>query len=188
MFHSLPFAEKDESTMIPEMLEEFGMPTSHGCMRLRVDDARFIAKECLVGTRVKIYKSDTKQEDLRQLLLISSYTGEDGMSYAEFLGYSEDALGNGSSGTEVSDLQCRLMDLGYFEGEADGRYGTSTIAGVKHVQQDLGRAQNGITTPELQEVLFSEDAPVSAGQAALTEGRSGPVVKKLQTALQGVGC
>jgi len=187
MFHSLPFDKKDESTMQEQALREFGMPTSHGCMRLRVDDARFIAKECLEGTMVKIYKSEEKQEDLRQLLLISSYTGEGGMTYNEFLGYSEDALGNGSAGTEVADLQYRLTDLGYYEGELRGQYDTDTVAAVKHVQRDLGLAQTGVTTPELQAVLFSENAPVSAGQTTLREGRSGPVVKKLQSALMEMG-
>lgn len=187
MFHSLPFEKKDESTMIQQMVDEFGLPTSHGCMRLRVDDARFIAQNCLVGTRVHIYKSESKNEELRQLLHIASFNVEDGMSYQEFLGYSEDALGNGAAGTVVSDLQHRLNDLGYFDGEVTGRYDTATIAAVKHVQKDLGLAQSGITTPELQEVLFSNDAPVSAGLVDLAEGRSGPVVKKLQTALQTLG-
>lgn len=187
MFHSLPFAKKDESTMIEQMVKEFGMPTSHGCMRLRVDDARFIAKECLVGTRVRIYKSDTKDDELRELLRISSYVAADGMSYPEFLGYSENALGKGSAGTVVSDLQHRLVDLGYFEGEPSGKYEGSTIAAVKHVQQDLGMAQNGIATEELLNLLYSDEAPVSAGLATLTEGRSGPVVKKLQTALKTMG-
>ena len=88
MFHSLPFDKKDESTMQEEALRDFGMPTSHGCMRLRVDDAKFIAKKCLEGTVVKIYKSEEKTAELRQLLLVSSYTGEGGMTYNEFLGYS----------------------------------------------------------------------------------------------------
>lgn len=187
MFHSLPFEKKDESTMIEQMAKEFGMPTSHGCIRLRVDDARFIAKNCLEGTRVTIYKSDTKEDELRELLRISSYTGENGMSYPEFLGYSEDALGRGSAGTQVSDLQYRLRDLGYFEGDITGRYETSTITAVKRVQRDLGLAQTGISSAELLEVIFSDEAPVSAGQATLSEGRSGPVVKKLQTGLAAVG-
>ena len=187
MFHSIPFDKKDESTMQEEALRDFGMPTSHGCMRLRVDDARFIAKECQQGTLVKIYKSEEKTEELRQLLLISSYTGEGGMTYNEFLGYSEDALGRGSGGTEVADLQYRLADLGYYEGDLGGRYDTDTIAAVKHVQKDLGLAQSGITTPELQEVLFSEDAPVSHGRITLKEGCGGPVVEKLQTALRTMG-
>ena len=187
MFHSLPFDKKDESTMQEEALRDFGMPTSHGCLRLRVDDARFIAKECLEGTLVKIYKSEEKTEELRQLLLISSYTGEGGMTYNEFLGYSEDALGRGSGGSEVADLQYRLADLGYYDGDLGGRYDTDTIAAVKHLQQDLGLAQTGITSPELQQLIFSDEAPISHGQITLKEGRSGPVVEKLQAALQTMG-
>lgn len=187
MFHSLPFEEKDESTMIEQSVEEFGLPASHGCMRLRVDDARFIAKECLEGTKVVIYKNEVKEEELRELLLISSYDSAEGLTYSEFLGYSEDDLSRGCAGTEVSDLQHRLIDLGYYDGEAHGRYDNDTIAAVKHVQQDLGVARSGIATQELLEVLYSEDAPVSTGQATLTEGRSGPVVKRLQGALKALG-
>ena len=188
MFHSLPFEKKDDSTMMQKELSEFGMPTSHGCMRLRVEDAKFIAENCLVGTRVTIYKDTAKKEDLRKLLYVSSYTGEDGMSYAEFLGYSADALGSGAHGVEVQDLQSRLTDLGYYDGPVSGKYDTDTITAVKKVQQDLGLAQNGITTPELQEVLFSDAAPVSAGTIHLGIGSSGPVVKKLQDALKTLGC
>lgn len=173
--------------MMQEMVDEFGLPASHGCMRLRVDDARFIAKECLQGTMVRIFKSDEKNEELRQLLYISSYSSEDGMSYTEFLGYSDDSLGRGSSGAEVVDLQCRLLDLGYLNGEASGNYDTDTIAAMKHLQADLGLAQNGIASAELLEVIYSQDAPVSAGQSDLSEGRSGPIVEKLQTALQTMG-
>lgn len=187
MFHSLPFAKKDESTMLADAVEEFGTPTSHGCMRLRVDDARFIAKQCLVGTRVRIFDDAEPQEELRQLLLVSSYTGENGMSYSEYLGYSEDALSRGNAGVQVSDLQYRLADLGYFEGEPDGHYNTETTAAVKRFQQDLGVSQNGIASGELLEVLYSDDAPVSTGLIALEEGRSGPVVKKLQQALAELG-
>ncbi len=187
MFHSLPFEKKDESTMLADAVAEFGTPTSHGCMRLRVDDARFIAKQCQVGTLVRIFDDAEPDEELRQLLLVSSYTGEDGMSYQEFLGYSEDSLSRGTAGAEVSDLQYRLADLGYFEGEPNGRYDTATTAAVKRLQRDLGVSQNGISSAELLEVIYSDNAPVSSGLIALEEGRSGPVVKKLQQALQALG-
>lgn len=187
MFHSLPFEEKDESTMIEQSVDEFGMPASHGCLRLRVDDARFIAKECLEGTMVKIYEGDAKEEELRQLLLGASYVRDDGLTYPEFLGYAEDALARDSSGPEVSDLQHRLTDLGYFGGEINGKYDADTIVAVKRLQKDLGLAQNGVSTQELLEVIYSEGAPVSAGQATLQEGSSGPVVRKLQAALQTLG-
>lgn len=186
LFHSIPFNRKSEDRMSATAAAEFGTPASHGCIRLRVEDAEFIAKQCLTGTRVKIYKSGEKNEELRQLLYISSYI-QDEMTYPEFLGISEDALGYGSAGAEVKDLQLRLSDLGYYEGASDGKYEIGTIAAVKNFQKDLGIVQNGIASKQLLEVLFSEDAPISAGQVTLKEGRSGPVVKKLQTALKALG-
>ena len=186
-FHSIPFNRQDDSTMNEKAIAQFGNPASHGCIRLRVEDAYFIAKNCKVGTRVHIYKSGEKEEDLRALLYVSSYTGEDGMSYSEFLGISENDLGSGSTGPEVLDLQYRLSDLGYYGGEFDGKYSTSMLKAVKNLQKDLGLAQNGISSQELLEVIYSDGAPVSAGEIELHEGKSGPVVKKLQEALCALG-
>ncbi len=186
-FHSITFNDNRNDAMNAKAAAQFGVPASHGCVRLRVEDAEFIAKNCLTGTRVEVYKSGVKDEDLRQLLYISSYTGEDGMSYSEFLGISEDSLGRGSSGAEVSDLQYRMSDLGYYDGEVSGRYDNALVGAVKGLQKDLGLAQTGITSKELEEVIFSDEAPVAAGQITINEGKSGPVVKKLQEALQNLG-
>ena len=186
-FHSITFNHNRNDAMNAKAAAQFGVPASHGCVRLRVEDAEFIAKNCLAGTRVEVYKSGVKNEDLRQLLYISSYTGEDGMTYSEFLGVSEDALGIGSAGTEVSDLQARMSDLGYYDGTASGQYDNALVGAVKNLQKDLGLAQTGITSKELEEVIFSDEAPVAAGQITISEGKSGPVVKKLQQALQSMG-
>ena len=186
MFHSLPFDAKDMNSMQAQAASEFGLPTSHGCIRLRVEDAKFIAENCLMGTKVTIEDSSERNEDLRELLRVSSYDASVGMSYSEFLGISEDDLGSGSSGPEVLDLQYRLSDLGYYGGEFDGKYSTSMVMAVKNLQKDLGLAQNGISSQELLEVIYSDGAPVSAGEIELHEGKSGPVVKKLQEALSAL--
>lgn len=187
LFHSIPCYSKSVEDVVPRYVREFGMPASHGCVRLLVEDAEFIAKNCLTGTRVKIYQSGDLQEDLRQLLYISSYTGEDGMTYQEFLGISDDELGRGSSGTEVLDLQHRLADLGYYDGEMNSSYDNATIAAVKNLQNDLGVADTGIASDSLLEVIYSDEAPVASGMITINEGKSGPVVQKLQTALQQLG-
>ena len=186
-FHSLTFNRKDDSTMNAKAAEMFGVPASHGCIRLRVEDARYIAEQCLHGTRVDIIKSGVKNEELRSLLYISSYSEDEGITYQEFQGISPDALSLGAAGEEVMDLQTRLRDLGYYGANPDGRYETETIAAVKALQKDLGIAQSGITTAELKEVIFSDEAPVSKGQVTIQEGSSGPVVKQFQTALQRLG-
>lgn len=187
LFHSIPCYSKKLSDVVPRYVREFGMPASHGCVRLQVEDAEFIAKNCLQGTRVNIFKSGELQEDLRQLLFISSYTGENGMTYREFLGISDDALGRGSSGQEVLDLQYRLSDLGYYDGPMTSAYDNATIAAVKNLQKDLGVADTGIATDSLLQVIYSDGAPVSAGLTTIAEGKSGPAVKKLQKALQEMG-
>ena len=187
LFHSIPCYSKSVEDVVPRYVREFGMPASHGCVRLRVEDAEFIAKECLAGTRTKIYYSNELDENLRQLLYISSYTGENGMTYREFLGISEDALGSGSTGTKVLDLQYRLSDLGYFEGKLDGAYGTDTVAAVKSLQRDLGVNETGITYDSLYELIFSAEAPIANGQITLKDGASGPAVEKLQQSLAEMG-
>ena len=187
MFHSLPFDAKDMNSMQAQAASEFGLPTSHGCIRLRVEDAKFIAENCAMGTQVSIFDTAERNEDLRELLLVSSYDASTGMSYSEFLGISENDLGAGSAGPEVLDLQYRLSDLGYYGGEFDGKYSTGVVMAVKSLQKDLGLAQNGISSQELLEVVYSDGAPVSAGEIELHEGKSGPVVKKLQEALLALG-
>ena len=86
LFHSLPYAEEDVSTLDTEAAALLGTPASHGCIRLRPEDAKWIAKNCPNGTPCHIYHSDAVDEGLRGLLLMQSYT-EDGEweSYAEFL-------------------------------------------------------------------------------------------------------
>lgn len=186
LFHSITFNRKSDNGMSSSAAAEFGNPASHGCIRLRVEDAKFIAKECLKGTRVKIYKSGKKDENLRQLLYISTYT-QDEMTYPEFMGISDDALGYGSSGSQVVDLQLRLKDLGYYDGGKDGKYDVEMVTAVKNVQKDIGMVQNGIASKQFLDMIYTNDAPVSAGQVTLKEGRHGPVVKKLQEALRQLG-
>ena len=186
-FHSLTYSKNRDSAMNQDAIDNYGVPASHGCIRLRVDDAYWIAKKCLQGTRVRIFRSGQKNEALRSLLYVSTFSDDEGITYQEFLGIARDALYSGSSGAEVQELQLRLRDLGYYDNSIDGNYSSETMEAVKSVQKDLGIAQNGITTPELKEVIFSDEAPISKGQVTIKEGRSGPVVKQFQEELQRLG-
>lgn len=187
MFHSLPYTRKTDELPQKEAESQLGTPASHGCIRLRWEDAYFIAKNCLTGTLVNFYEGAEPDEELRALLKESSYTNEDGMSYREFLGYSDDALGRGSSGSEVADLQQRLTDLGYYSGTVNAQYDAATTKAVKRAQADLGLQENGIVTEDLKNILYGDNAPVSSGTTTLQIGSSGPVVQKLQEALTQIG-
>lgn len=85
LFHSLPYAEEDESTLDTEAAALLGTPASHGCIRLRPEDAEWIARNCPNGTPCHIYHSWETDEGLRGLLLLHSYAeGGEWASYADF--------------------------------------------------------------------------------------------------------
>lgn len=85
LFHSLPYAEEDEATLDAEAAALLGTPASHGCIRLRPEDAEWIAKNCPNGTPCHIYHSWEVDEGLRGLLLLHSYAeGGEWASYADF--------------------------------------------------------------------------------------------------------
>jgi len=66
-------------------------------------------------------------------------------------------LSRGSEGAEVAYLQTLLSLLGYYKGDIDGIFGTSTEHGVKTFQADMGLNIDGIvgsqTWNALEEVI-----------------------------------
>ena len=67
---------------------------------------------------------------------------------------------------DVFKMQERLIELGYLEGEADGSFGSKTEVAVKRFQKAAGYETDGIATPELQELMYSANAPRRAGAGA----------------------
>lgn len=188
LFHSIPCKKMDDATISASGVALLGKEASHGCLRLRWEDAEFIAKCCDAGTRVKIYTSDKVDENVRTLLLRSSYTNEKGKSYDYFLAKTkeEGVLGSGSKGSQVRDLQTRLRDLGIYNSEIDGRYGGATVNAVRDAQLLMGAEETGLATPEFLEVIYSDQAP-TATNVPVQEGMSGPVVRNVQRQLTDLG-
>lgn len=53
----------------------------------------------------------------------------------------------GSQGTEVRNIQSRLKQWGYLNGNVDGVYGTKTVEAVKKFQRKHGLTPDGIAGP-----------------------------------------
>ncbi len=67
-------------------------------------------------------------------------------------------LQEGDSGSDVLRLKTRLYYLGYFKtSNLSDAYNETTVERVKQFQKKNGLQQTGIATPELQELLFSDD-------------------------------
>ena len=186
LFHSLPCSQKSDATVSKSAVAELGSPASHGCVRLRWQDAEFIAKCCLEGTRVNIYQGRHRDNDLRALLLAGSYTNEKGQTYDQFLGIpdNDDDLGRESEGKDVLNLQTRLRDLGIYAGKLDGKYGGGTVNAVREAQRMMGLEETGVASPEFLEALMDDDQAPTARNVSVREGMSGPVVRSIQQCLQ----
>ncbi len=55
LFHSVLYDEADESTVKWGSVNKLGSPASHGCIRLSVEDAKWIYDNCPAGTTVTVY-------------------------------------------------------------------------------------------------------------------------------------
>lgn len=79
-------------------------------------------------------------------------------------------LSRGDSGAEVTDLQRRLRDAGYWVGTIDGRYGTLTHHAVLALQKAHGRPRNGAYDEATRALLESNPPrprPRSGGGSGL---------------------
>ena len=64
LFHSVPYYEKDKSTLEYEEYNKLGKTASAGCIRLTVEASKWIYDNCPIGTTVKMYRG-IKQEPLQ---------------------------------------------------------------------------------------------------------------------------
>ncbi len=57
LFHSVPYQRQDPSTLEYWEYDKLGTDASLGCVRLRVQDAKWIYENCANGTKVEFYSS-----------------------------------------------------------------------------------------------------------------------------------
>lgn len=107
LFHSLPYFEKDVSTIDTEARSMLGEAVSHGCIRLRSEDSKWLALNCPDGTKVRVFESGVRDEHLRKQLLRRSYVAADWESYLHYL---DADIAAGLTG--VLEAQARQAALG----------------------------------------------------------------------------
>ena len=100
-------------------------------------------------------------------------------------------LKSGSRGTAVTQLQSRLIELGYLSGSADGQFGPATEAAVIRFQQQHQLTADGKVGPATSDLLYS-----SAAQRAAVTPTPAPAptaapelsdTERLQTRLKELG-
>lgn len=99
------------------------------------------------------------------------------------------------TGAQVTELQRRLTELGYYSGELSGVFDGTTQAAVIAFQQANGLVADGLvgtsTETALRRPNTSSTAPITpypgANSTLLRLGSTGPAVSTLQTQLQAIG-
>ena len=94
-------------------------------------------------------------------------------------------LENGTEGDQVKTLQKRLKDLGYYNGNVDGRYGEGTQAAVMAFQLRNNLTVDGKAGPATQRVLYGSRSNIT--YPSMREGEEGASVKNLQYTLYELG-
>lgn len=97
-----------------------------------------------------------------------------------------------STGTDVRNLQNRLLDLGYLAGTADGVYGAATEKAIKAFQKANAPYVDGVAGPETLELLYSRNAKKASKPVAVVAkpgeslqlGDEGDAVRTLQRRLK----
>ncbi|MBQ3424586.1 MAG: L,D-transpeptidase family protein [Clostridia bacterium] len=160
LFHSIPYAGQTMDSIDRTALAQLGEKASHGCIRLRWQDARWISENCPDGTQVKIYTGAARKDALRRLLMHGSYSIQSGQSYERFRDAQAgaDGLGNvghGISGEEILALQQELISLGYLPTKPSGVYDNATVIAVMKYQLAEDLPATGVTTRSLMDILLS---------------------------------
>ena len=105
-----------------------------------------------------------------------------------------ETLRYGSQGSQVSQAQVRLKELGYYSGAVDGKFGYATFLAVKAFQTKNGLKVDGVIGEITNMALFAAGAISASGTSGgvatyqrIAYGSEGPAVKTVQSILHSLG-
>ena len=76
---------------------------------------------------------------------------------------------NGSAGSDVLELQERLVELGYYSMTPDGKFGNGTESAVKSFQKDKNIKADGVVGWSTMDALSQADPPEQPETTGITE-------------------
>ncbi len=128
---------------------------------------------------------------LALLLLVTAA----GLGTSPVSAQSVSAIQTNDSGQTVTELQQRLLDLGYYNGEITGFYGSMTQEAVMRFQRARGLTADGVVGSATAEALYSSSGSSSgssfsqnsAPRSLVRQGDAGPQIAELQKRLTDLG-
>jgi len=76
LFHSVPYTSENKSTLEYWEYDKLGQPVSKGCVRLKVEDAKWIYDCCKYGTKVEFVAGEKAATNVENKFKLSDYPDE----------------------------------------------------------------------------------------------------------------
>ncbi len=181
-FHSVIYNSVNTKDLSVKSYNKLGSRASHGCIRLLVDDAKWIYDTIGAGTVVTVREDLPLDPELAAALapppldkksMLPSTTPQPTPS-PQYMGNIPPqgditALKKGAQGEEVYWLQMKLKELGYYQGTVTGTYLEGTVEAVKAYQKDNNIKSDGIAGKGTLEHLYGSlvapiEVPVAVPQ------------------------
>lgn len=126
------------------------------------------------GTFGKDTENAIKRFQAKSGFIDDGYAGPETRGLLFSSAAEKNALGMGDSGSDVLNVQQRLIALKYLKDKADGYYGSNTEGAVKAFQKRNGLTSDGKVGAKTLSVLLSDDAKkASSSSAGSSSGGSG---------------
>ena len=161
---------------------KFGIVTEAAVIAFQKNNNLTADGKAGTATLNKLYSGTAKPSSGTQASLDDNNSGRDTSDIAS-TGYI--TLESGSTGEQVTKLQKRLKELGYYNGKVDGSYGEGTMASVMAFQLRNNLTVDGKAGPATQRVLYGSKSNIS--YPSMRQGDQGTAVKNLQYTLYELG-
>ncbi len=187
-FHSVLYADPyDSMSLKVNSYKSLGKRASHGCIRLTLNDAKWIYQNIGKGTVVTITEDLPADPERRAALKLPGLDTSCMRPIAtptptaapEYVSGAQPpqpfrTLKKNSKGEDVFWLQSKLQELGYYQGYVSGTYLDGTVKAVKAFQKDHGLSADGTAGEKTllkiyeQELASPTPAPTSTPAATPT--------------------
>ncbi len=171
-FHSVIYNTQNKMDLAVGTYNQLGTRASHGCIRLLVDDAKWIYENAGKGTVVTVTNKLPSDPELAKSLkpaalnrknmlpkVTPTPTAPPVYDSTQTPPMPFRSLGSGDKGADVYWLQMKLKELGYYAGTVTGGYYGGTQKAVKAYQKAMGLTADGVAGVKTQNLLYADVLP-----------------------------
>ncbi len=166
-FHSVIYVDASKpETLVVSSLNNLGKRGSHGCIRLTLEDAKWMYDHARADMQVWIHEDAAADPELKYFVqsrknkpeinlknVLAAYPAYDGKTAPASAARK---LQKGDSGADVYWLQMKLKEMGLYSGTVTGQYQDGTAQAVKAYQKSQKLSQTGKADVKTLNTLYGQ--------------------------------